>query len=93
MTLGAASGVVCIGNLPFTVKNSTGAYAAISVSGSNTFAGDVPLSGRTVPNTTRIELYYRTTVNGSDLGLAAADMGLGANNNSLTFGGTYEADV
>jgi len=92
ITAGAATGVVCIGNLPFTAKNDAGAYAAIALSSASGFAGDIPISGRTVINTTRVELYYRTTSNGADNGLAVADMATGANANSITFGGTYEIE-
>jgi hypothetical protein len=92
ITVGGASGVVCIGNLPFPVKNDGDAYTAISLSSANSFAGDVPLNSRAVPNTSRIELYYRTSVNGDDAGLAVSDMSTAANSNNLVFGGTYETD-
>jgi hypothetical protein len=92
ITVGGASGTVCIGNLPFPVKNDGDAYAAIPLSSANSFAGDVPLNGRAVPNTSRIELYYRTSVNGDDTGLAVSDLNTGANSNTLVFGGAYETD-
>jgi hypothetical protein len=92
ITVGAASGIVAIGNLPFPVKNDPDAYSAVSLSSASGFAGDVPLNGRAVPSTSLIELYYRTSVNGNDTALAPADMGTGANANTLVFGGSYETD-
>jgi hypothetical protein len=56
------------------------------------FAGDRPINARVVPNTKTMELSYRTTSNGDDDFLAVADMGVIANSNSMTFGGTYEIE-
>lgn len=92
ITVGLASGAVCLGGLPFTVKNNGGAYAAISIANVAGFAGDNPINGRTVPNTNIVELFYRTSSNGVDNLLAIADLGTGTNNNSMTFGGSYEIE-
>ena len=92
ITVGAATGDVVVGGLPFTVLNDGGGYAALPISYANGFAGDCPISARAVRNTKTMELSYRTTSNGNDTFLQIADLGTGANQNNLTFGGTYEIE-
>jgi hypothetical protein len=92
ITVGAATGDVLVGGLPFTVKNIAGAYTSVALSYVTSFAGDRPINARVVPNTKTMELSYRTTSNGDDDFLAVADMGVIANSNSMTFGGTYEIE-
>lgn len=92
ITVGAATGDVLIGGLPFTSKNAGNAYAALSVSFVFGFAGDRPLNARVRPNSKLIDVCYRTTVNGDDITLAIADLGIGANANTMTIGGSYEIE-
>lgn len=92
ITIGAASGVVCIGGLPFTSKNYSNAYQAISLGNAVGFGGDRPINARIIPNTKLVELLYRTTSNGDDIALDPSDMGTGAAANLITFGGTYEVE-
>ena len=89
ITVGSASGSVYIGNLPFTVASGNKLYAPGSLSNVTGFAGDRPINCRATPGGTTIELYYRTAVNGDDAALAVADMGTGANANTLAFSCTY----
>lgn len=92
ITVGGATGDVLIGGLPFTSKNVGNAYAAVSLSYVVGFAGDSPINARVRPNSKLIDLCYRTTANGSDLLLAIADLGTGANANTLTISGVYEIE-
>jgi hypothetical protein len=92
ITVGAASGVVVVGGLPFTSKNVTNTYSAISLSYVTTFGGDRPINARVQNNSKLIEICFRTTANGDDTFLAVSDMGTGANANSMTFSGVYEIE-
>jgi len=92
ITVGPATGDVLIGGLPFTSKNAGNAYAALSLSYAIGFAGDRPLNARVRPNSKLVDLCYRTTVNGDDIFLAIADLGTGANANTVTISGTYEIE-
>lgn len=92
ITVGGATGDVLIGGLPFTSKNAGNAYAALSLSYAIGFAGDRPLNARVRPNSKLVDLCYRTTVNGDDIFLVIADLGTGANANTVTISGTYEIE-
>jgi hypothetical protein len=86
-----ATGTVAIGNLPFTVKaaqagplfdnSSPGALADVE-----SYAGDMPIHIKAAAGTTRLNLQYRTAVNGLDIDLAISDLdtGLGKNYTSFT---------
>lgn len=92
VTLGGASGSVLVAGLPFTSKNATSRYVAVSLSYVIGFAGDRPINGRIRPNSQQIEFFYRTTSNGDDAFLTPSDMGTGANANTMTISGTYEIE-
>lgn len=92
ITVGSASGNVVVGGLPFTAKNATNAYSALALSYAGSFAGDRPINARVAPNTTQVDVFYRTTSNGDDVLLVVADMGTGANANFFTISGTYEIE-
>jgi hypothetical protein len=92
ITVGGATGTVLIAGLPFTSKNATGAYTAVSLAYVIGFAGDKPINGRIRPNSQEIEFCYRTTSNGDDAFLAVADMATGATANTMNFSGTYEIE-
>lgn len=92
ITVGSASGNVVMGGLPFTSKNVGNAYAALALSYAIGFGGDTPINARVRPNSKLVDLCYRTTSNGGDLFLAVADMGTGANANTVTVSGTYEIE-
>ena len=92
ITVGAATGNVVIGGLPFTSKNTGNAYTALSLAYAIGFGGDFPINARVQPNSKLLELCYRTTANGTDLFLAIADLGTGANANTVTIGGSYEIE-
>lgn len=92
ITVGGATGDVLIGGLPFTAKNVANAYTALVLSYAIGFAGDRPINARVIPNAKLVNLYYRTTVNGDDVLLAIADLGTGANANTVTISGTYEIE-
>jgi hypothetical protein len=94
ITVGSASGTVRIGNLPFNIADSTVAqngYTALMVGEAQGFAGDVPSRGRGVPLTDKIDLFYKTTSNGSTNSLVPVDLGTGANANLLRFTIVYVA--
>lgn len=82
------SGDVLIGNLPFTTTSSTAAgFSFVNVYGGvgASFAGDVPISGQTIPGTTRAQLQYRATSNGGWTALDMADLTNGALKNFIKF--------
>jgi hypothetical protein len=95
VTVGSASGSVCIGGLPFTVLASTGGtqngIGAISIGASLNWLGEEPISAATAANTTRFELYYRATVDGNTVNTAVADVDTGTDKNVVRFSGTYIA--
>jgi hypothetical protein len=86
LTVGAATGEVVIGGLPFAPSTSVSAATGV-VSGASNFAGDIPLSG--VTQASLLYLYYRTAANGADVPLAPADMGAGASANDIFITVTY----
>ena len=87
ITVGAASGTMVIGGLPFTcASNSSGTGIA---SATINWGGDFPISGLVNDTATTIGLYYRTSVNGRDFGIAPSDVGTGANNNDIYMSITY----
>lgn len=91
-----ATGEVSIGNLPFTVKaaqagplfdNSTpGALANVG-----DYAGDMPIHIKAAAGTTRLDLQYRTAVNGADIALAISDLDIGLGKNYTSFSCCYVA--
>jgi len=92
ITVGSASGSVRITNLPFVVANSSvgqNSYNAIYVGESSNFAGDQPSSGRTIPASYEIDLFYRTAANGAPNALLVSDMGTAGNDNLIRFACFY----
>jgi hypothetical protein len=87
ITVGAASGSITIGGLPFACGTDTGG-TGIATSTFN-WGGDFPLSGFVGNGATTIGLYYRTSVNGRDFNIAPSDVGTGANNNDIYMSITY----
>lgn len=91
-----ATGTVAIGNLPFAVKaaqagplfDSTHPGSLASVSD---YAGDFPIHIAAIASTTRLDLQYRTAVNGADLSLAIADLDTGLGKNGTRFSCCYVA--
>jgi hypothetical protein len=95
VTVGAASGTVCIGGLPFTVNTATGgkadANSAMSVSRAGSWLINSPSGIQAAGAITTLELYYRTTANGDTSVLAVTNVGTGGSSNLLYFAGTYIA--
>lgn len=93
VTVGSASGSVCIGGLPFTVLASTAGtqngIGAISIGVAQNWLGEEPISATTVSNATRFDLYYRSAVDGNTANTAVADVDTGADKNVVRFSGTY----
>lgn len=91
-----ATGTVAIGNLPFTVKaaqagplfdnSSPGSLANVG-----DYAGDMPMHIKAAAATTRLDLQYRTAVNGADIALAIADLDTGLGKNYTSFACCYVA--
>jgi hypothetical protein len=77
MTIGSASGTVCVEGLPFTAANVLNASAAGSIARSVDFADDRPSAIAVQPNTKYANLYFRNTADGDTLVLAPADMATG----------------
>jgi hypothetical protein len=95
VTIGSASGSVCVGSLPFTVTANTAgtqnAISAISIGAASNWAGEQPISATTVPNSTRFELLYRTSVDGATANTSVSDVGITADDNIVRFSATYIA--
>jgi hypothetical protein len=91
-----ATGTVAIGNLPFTVKaaqagplfdnSSPGSLANVG-----DYAGDMPINIKAASGTTRLDLQFRTAVNGFDDNLAIADLDTGLGKNYTSFACCYVA--
>lgn len=83
LTVGAASGDVVIGNLPFPAVASTGAtldgYGSVCVGQSATW-GKSPLSGLIISGENRIRLFTRATFAGDCVASAVGDVTAGAGN-------------
>lgn len=91
-----ATGSVAIGNLPFTVKAAQpGPLFDLASPGSladiGAYAGNTPINVKAVANTTRLDLQYRTAVNGANIALAIADLDTGAAKNYTSFSCCYVA--
>jgi hypothetical protein len=89
ITVGAGTGTVNIGGLPFTAVDDYGARSVMSLSRVSAFTGDNPLTGYINYNTDVVILYYRSAVNGDDTLLAIADLNTGAGND-MSFSMTYQ---
>ena len=85
VTVGAASGVVRIGGLPYAgLANG----ASIAVGYADGWAVNVPIAGIFQANST-IQLYYRALANGPTVDTPVSDVATGANGNYLYFSGSY----
>jgi hypothetical protein len=93
ITVGGASGFVLIGGLPFPVVASSGStdngQSPLAIGFASTFAGDVPIAASARAGSSNIDLYFRTSANGSATQLLVSDMGTGANENHMYVAGTY----
>lgn len=93
VTVGAASGNVLIGGLPYAGVAHTGstndANSAIAVAQCSGWAGEEPMSINSGPSSLLLQLAYRTAVDGNTSQSVVADVATGADANSIIFGGTY----
>jgi len=93
VTVGSASGAVCIGSLPFTSAAQTGATrdgsCPAAISDATTWGSDVPCAGQGSPNSTLLLLYKRASITGNMSVVAPADVATGANSNRIAFSMTY----
>ena len=92
VTVGAASGTVAIGGLPFNVlTNSSGlvdAYGGATIARSDSWTTNNPSAGTCVPSTNMIYLYYRGAANGGTTFMSVSSVATGSGNN-LFFTGLY----
>lgn len=92
VTVGAASGTVAIGGLPFNVlANSSGlvdAYGGATVARSDSWTTNNPSAGFCVPTTNMIYLYFRGSANGGTSLMPVSSVATGSGNN-LFFTGLY----
>lgn len=83
-----ATGVVGIGNLPFTVgasSNAQNGYTTVMIGETAGFTGDHPTMGRAVPSTTRSDLFTQAAANGASSSVIPSDLNTGNNANLLRF--------
>jgi hypothetical protein len=94
ITVGSASGALCIGGLPFAaVANTTGrdgysTFCAAQVVG---WTGTRPLSGSVSASESKIILWGRLLVTGDTAATDVTDLGTGAAANYTELSGTYIA--
>ena len=95
VTVGAASGQVAIGGLPFVAGAGTGGSlngrAGFPVASPTAWAVNMPSAGLVSSGDARIQLQYRVTSAGAFTALAVTDVGTGANANEVFVTGTYIA--
>jgi len=90
LSLNTASGDLFIGNLPFTSFNDSTIRPVVSITAANGFGGENPLSGYVEENTTRIRLWYRSSVTGDELKSNVTDLEESSlARNFLFFSATY----
>jgi hypothetical protein len=92
LTVGAASGNVQIGGLPFASAAASlglNGRSAFSVGQSSNFAVNHPSSGFINNSASVIFLMYRLTASSGLLELAPSDLGTGSTNNFILLSGTY----
>jgi hypothetical protein len=89
----SASGNVLIGNLPFAaIAHSAGTNngsSPLSVGDVRGWAGEQPSALQIEGNSTTVYIEYRSAADGATSFTAVADVGTGANQNSIYFAGTY----
>ena len=88
ITVGAASGFVAIGGLPFT-SASTPAYMPLAVGSAVNFGTNTPSVCFTDNPGTKAWLAYRVLANGGTTFLGVTDLSTGASNNYVFVCGTY----
>lgn len=92
VTIGAASGTVVIKGLPYAAIN-TGTdrsnYGSCTIGQAYAWGGDTPIEGQIYNGNTRVDLLYRTAVNGASVDLAPSDVATGADANQVYFSATY----
>jgi len=87
ITVGAASGNVLIGGLPFTAA----APCACAVGSVALWAGEMPNGGEILSTTTTIAILYRAAVDGATLNTQVADCRTTGDSNLIRVAATYRA--
>ena len=87
VTIGAASGFVVVGGLPFTVNATYD--SALTVSYADSWASNTPRTGRFNNNATNFYLINTPTANGDYALNAPASVATGASSNRLDFSGYF----
>jgi hypothetical protein len=85
-----ASGTLRITGLPFT-NLSTGGNVTVAIGFAADFATNTPIGGLIAPNSTRIDLNYRSSITGASTSATQTSLTTGANadKNNLSFSATY----
>ena len=92
VTIGSGAGTLQIGNLPFAVANSShgqNAYSSLYIGEAGAFVTNHPSSGRFIQSNTAINLFYKSSANGTSLSSVGGDLNTGVNKNLLRFSGSY----
>lgn len=93
ITVGAATGGIRIGGLPFAVSVNTSptanGWSSLAVGVASAWLGERPSACIARQNTSLLSLQYRTAVDGDTLTSAVSDLDTGANKNVLYIAGTY----
>jgi hypothetical protein len=94
VSIGSASGDVCIGGLPFTAITSSaptaGNHTTIGLSLANGWDGENPSHGVVIGGGTLIQLYYADyNVDANNVAVSDVTGGTVANKNQVYFAGTY----
>lgn len=92
VTVGAASGTVAIGNLPFTA--SPDSLQAISLGTVSAWGAHMPNAGDVVASTTIAQIYYRSAVDGATIALPLANIDTSSTGgNDISFAFSYIASA
>ena len=87
--VGAASGNLRIGGLPFTAASIAFSDSVVGIGSASGFNTNQPSTGIVVGATTQIELVYRATANGATAVMGFGEANTGYNVNFLEFSATY----
>lgn len=93
ITVGAATGGIRIGGLPFAVSANTSptanGWSSLAIGVAAAWLGERPSAAIARQNTSLLSLQYRTAADGDTLTSNVSDLDTGANKNILYIAGTY----
>lgn len=93
VTVGAVTGDLIIGGLPFAAVANSGSTrdgnSAVSIGYAANFSSNEPMNALVAAGGTTIALYDRAAINGNTTAMDQTDVGTGANANEVWIAGSY----